>query len=70
MIIPDSVTSIGYMAFDMCDSLISVAIPASVTSIGDWAFGSGGGVILSVTEGSYAEQYAKENGIPYVFTTE
>ena len=36
--IPDSVTSIGYMAFYGCDSLTSVDIPDSVTSIGYSAF--------------------------------
>ena len=37
-IIPDSVTTIGYWAFDYCDSLTSVVIPDSVTTIGYWAF--------------------------------
>ena len=36
--IPDSVTSIGELAFDNCDSLTSIVIPNSVTSIGEWAF--------------------------------
>ena len=36
--IPDSVTSIGDRAFDVCTSLTSITIPNSVTSIGDWAF--------------------------------
>ena len=36
-IIPNSVTSIGEMAFAMC-SLASIEIPNSVISIGDWAF--------------------------------
>ena len=38
-IIPDSVTSIGDLAFRYCLSLQSVTIPDSVTSIGDSAFG-------------------------------
>ena len=38
LIIPDSVTSIGYYAFRGCSSLTSVVIPDSVTSIGDYAF--------------------------------
>ena len=38
VIIPDSVTSIGYRAFSACTSLASVVIPDSVTSIGSSAF--------------------------------
>ena len=38
--IPDSVTGIGFCAFNSCDNLTSITLPDSVTSIGEDAFGS------------------------------
>ena len=38
LIIPNTVTSIGYLAFAYCKCLTSVTIPNSVTSIGEAAF--------------------------------
>ena len=38
VVVPDGVTSIGQLAFDMCDCLTSVTMPDSVTSIGNNAF--------------------------------
>ena len=38
LVIPNSVTSIGYLAFYDCSGLTSVTIPNSVTSIGTEAF--------------------------------
>jgi len=64
--IPDSVTSIGDSAFSWCDGLTSVTIPANVTSIGEDAFAGCDELVLSVTEGSYAEEYAMENNLPFI----
>lgn len=64
--IPDGVTSIGYRAFEDCNCLTSVAIPASVTSISNRAFRGCTSLTIHAPVGSYAEQYAKENNIPFV----
>jgi len=76
--IPKSVTSIGNRAFFECIALTGVAIPASVTHIGEFAFYVqideiaeyilNDKVTLRVTQGSHAEQYAKEHGIPFVYS--
>ena len=58
-------TTIGERAFFSCKSLASVAIPASVTEIGEDAFSGCAQLTLRVTKGSYAEQYAIENALPY-----
>lgn len=68
--IPNSVTSIGRGAFCGCVKLTNVNIPNSVTSIGRGAFDY---ILDSVTiiceKGSYAEEYAKENGIACKYLT-
>jgi hypothetical protein len=53
-------------AFNDCSRLQSVTIPASVTDICESAFINCEELILTVTKGSYAEQYANDNNIPYV----
>ena len=61
--IPDGVTSIGNDAFSGCYSLTSITIPDSVTSIGSWAFDGCDNLTITCPAGSFAETYAKENGI-------
>jgi hypothetical protein len=69
VIIPDSVLNIGD-AFSACIRLVGVTLPDSVLYIGDDAFDWCDKIVLSVTEGSYAEQYAKENEISYEYIVE
>lgn len=65
--IPDSVTTIGNWAFYGCSGLTSIIIPDSVTAIGEWVFYGCNGLTATVGRDSYAEQYCKDNGIPYVY---
>lgn len=69
VVIKNGCTSISTNAFDKCNSLVSVTIPASVISIGSGAIPFNENLVLKVTEGSYALDYAKENNIDYEITT-
>ncbi len=64
--IPDSVTSIGEIAFSGCENLAEITIPDSVTSIGEDAFFKCDNLTIYGYTNSYAETYAKENGISFV----
>ena len=68
--IPEGVTSIGEDAFALCYRLPRLTVPKSVTSIGPNAFYGCKNLTLTVTSSSYAEEYAKENNIPYENITE
>ena len=59
--LPDTVTSIGAEAFKDTAALQRLIIPSSVEKIGDDLCDKVG-VSLEVEKGSYAEQYALENG--------
>ena len=62
--IPNSVTRICACAFQYCLSLKEITIPSSVTEIEKFAFQRCLKLTIYTPKGSYAEQYAKEHGIP------
>lgn len=63
--IPSGVKSIGDYAFCECTFLEKVYIGSSVTNIGKRAFEGADKLTAYVEAGSYAEQYAIENGIKF-----
>lgn len=63
MTIPNTVTSIGAMAFGGCVNLEEIIIPSSVTSIGENAFYFCKHLIITTPTDSYAAEYAEANGI-------
>lgn len=63
--LPDSVTNIDDSAFYECKKLKSINIPKNVTRIADSAFEFCTCFTINGYKGSYAEQYAKENNIPF-----
>ena len=67
IIIPTKVTSIGRFAFFNCKSLTNIEIPPSVNNIGESAFSQcSSNLVIYGAKGSYAEQYAKDNGIDFI----
>lgn len=66
VVIPEGVTKLGQCVFGYCTELTNVTVPKSVTEIGYGAFTDCNNLTLTITAGSYAETYAKENNIPYV----
>ena len=64
--VPAGVEAIASGAFSDCLLLKSVVIPQSVKQIAEDAFYQYAQVTIHAPAGSYAEQYAKENGIPFV----
>ena len=66
--IPDSVTSIGKNAFCDCRILSYCRIPETVRFIADNAFDGCDSLVLAVTAGSHAEDYALRLSIRYVIS--
>ena len=65
VILPESVTNIGWFAFYECGDLSGVTLPATVVSIGYAAFDGCPSLTLHCPADSYAAQYAKSYAIPY-----
>jgi len=64
--IPNRVTSIGDSAFSGCNGLTSITIPDSVTSISYSAFSFCDDLKIHGQKGSYAQEYAEANNIPFI----
>ena len=64
--LPEGLPEVGDYAFYNCIKLTRIMFPASVTYIGNECFHGCPNLTIHAPAGSYAEQYAKENGIPFV----
>ena len=67
VVIQEGVSSIGYNAFSRCSCLKTISVPSSVIDIGSGAFDNCEKLTVSITEGSYAEKYCKENRVNYTY---
>ena len=65
IVLPEGVQSIGDRTFGHCYKLTSVYVPLGTSSIDQIAFKGSGSVALSVSEGSYAHDYAVSHGIAF-----
>ncbi len=65
--LPKGLTTIGQSAFYGCSSLTGIQLPKGLTTIGQSAFSGCKSLTLVVVKGSYAETYAKENGLKYKY---
>ncbi len=65
VVIPEGVTSLGLAAFTGNRNLYAVEVPKSVERIDATAFDSDEWLTIYGEKGSYAETFAKENGIPF-----
>ena len=61
----DYVTTIKQYAFANCPSLTTIVIPKKTESIDATAFSNSPNVVIKCYYGSYAAEFAKENGIQY-----
>ena len=64
--LPESLITIGDRAFANTKNLRHIYIPQSTTEIGKDVFAGTKHVMITVAPGSYARNWAKNNGIPFV----
>lgn len=68
IVLPEGTTSIGELAFGFLDGTLRLTIPPSVTYIDPQAFlSSEDGLVLIVTQGSYAHEVASLRGLDFEF---
>ena len=60
------VKTIERNAFESCEKLKKIVIPKNVTAIDATAFGGAANVTIYGEAGSYAQQFANTNGMPFV----
>lgn len=65
VIIPDSMKSIGWACFYRCSKLKEIELPDSVTEIDDTSFNECTNLTIIGTPGSFIEEYARKNEIPF-----
>ncbi len=63
--LPDKLARIEMGAFRSCKNLASIGLPESLEYIGQSAFTGCSNLAIYGNEGSYAQEYAKENTIPF-----
>ena len=75
--LPDSLQTIDIHAFYGCDRLAQISLPSSICFIENYEFRTYDdileddivipGLVVTVAPGTYAEQYCREQGIPYEY---
>ena len=66
--ISNGVKSMGDGVFYGCSGIETVFIPESVTQMGADIFAGCSDVVICGAEGSYAQRYAADNGIPFILS--
>jgi|GEM_PF-1790991 len=67
--LPEGLEDLGIEAFANCSGLIHACLPLSLTSIGEDAFMGCPSLTISAPAGSYAAEYAEQNGINYAYVS-